>query len=190
MHYSLYEFLQTHRELGYIVIFVAMIFEGDLFLFSAAFLTHRGFFDPLNMFVTILTGVLTGDLLWYWIGLRLQEREGWVTRWAKKIAEPFDDHLQHRTFHTIFLSKFIYGVHHAILIRAGMLRMGLDRYIKTDFLSSVLWIAVVGTLGFVSSYSYALVRDQIKFFEGAMLAAFIGFLLISYTISYQAKKKL
>jgi membrane protein DedA with SNARE-associated domain len=133
---------------------------------------------------------MTGDLFWFWVGLQLRERGGIVTHWARKIAGPFDEHLRERTFHTIFLSKFIYGVHHAILIRAGMLRMRLDKFIKIDFASSVTWIVVVGGLGFISSLSFDRIRHQIKFLEGALLIAFIGFLLISYLISYEAKRKL
>lgn len=189
MHHHLLFFLQTHRALGYIAVFVAMIFEGDLFLFTAAFLTHQGYFDPLNMFVTLVTGVMSGDLLWYWLGLRLNDSRRF-TAWAKKLAQPFDDHLQHRTLHTIFLSKFIYGVHHAILIRAGMLRIRLDKFLKIDFFTSLVWIVIVGALGFISSFSFIRVRHSIKFVEAAILTAFLVFVGISYFISYEAKKKL
>ncbi len=190
IHHFLFYFLQTHRVLGYIVVFVAMIFEGDIFLFTAAFLTSQGFFDPINMFVAIITGVLSGDLFWYWVGLRLREQTGLITTWAKRIAAPFDDHLKQRTAHTIFLSKFIYGVHHAILIRAGMLKIRLNKFIKIDFISTLAWIIIVGGLGFASSISFDKIKHQIRFLEGTFLVAAICFLLFSYLISYQVKKKL
>src|SRR6185295_15277237 len=134
MQSHLFWFLQHHRELSYAIVFLAMIFEGDVFLFTAAFLTRAGFFDPLTMIVSIITGSLTGDLFWYWIGLKLNGSTRF-TAWAKKVALPFDDHLISRPFRTIFLSKFIYGVHHAILIRAGMLNIGLAKYLKIDLIS-------------------------------------------------------
>lgn len=190
MHHYLFEFLKTHSFLGYIVVFLAMIFEGDILLFTTAFLTHQGFFSPVYMFVTILSGVLGGDLFWYWVGLRLRERTGWVAHWAKRIAEPFDNHLKLRTGRTIFLSKFIYGVHHAILIRSGMLKIQLKRYFKIDFAATVIWILVVGGLGFISSFSFDRIKHQIRFWEGAFLAVTSLFLIFSYLISYEAKRKL
>ena len=190
IHHAIYHFLQTHCVLGYLAVFLAMMIEGDLFLFTAAFLTHQGFFDPVLMFVTIVCGTLSGDLLWFWGGLRLRQQRGWVEHWTKKMAEPFDEHLQMRTFRTIFLSKFIYGLHHAILVRAGMLRMKLGKFIQIDFASTLIWVLIVGGLGFVSSLSFDRVRHQIKFFEGTLLVVFVGFVAISYLISYTAKKKL
>lgn len=177
--------------LGYVAIFLLMTIEGDLFLFTAAFLTHLGFFEPLTMFLTVLSGVTVGDLAWYWLGLRLQSHGGVrIGRWAQKLAAPFDDHLRSRTFHTIFLSKFIYGLHHAILVRAGMLGMKLDRYVKIDFVSNIFWILVIGGLGFVSSLSFDRIRHQIKLVEVVILLMLCAFVLVSYLVSYTAKKKL
>lgn len=190
MHHYLLEFLKTHSFLGYIVVFVAMIFEGDILLFSAAFLTHQGFFNPVYMFLTVLTGVLGGDLLWYWVGLRLRERTGWITKWAKNIAEPFDNHLMFRTIRTIFLSKFIYGVHHAILIRSGMLKIELKKYCKIDFVTTIIWMVIVGGLGFISSISFDRIKHLLKFWGGTFLAVTLIFLILSYLISYEARKKL
>lgn len=189
MHHFLINFLQHHSILGYVVVFIAMIFEGDVFLFTAAFLTHLGFFDPVNMFVAVVTGALSGDLFWYWLGLRLNGSTGF-TRWAKKIAAPFDDHLLQRPWHTIFLSKFIYGIHHAILVRAGMLKFKLSRYFKIDLISTLAWTTIVGGLGFLSSLSFERMRHQIKFMEGLLLAVILILLLVSYLVSYQAKKEL
>lgn len=190
MHYLLYHFLETHRLLGYAVISVAMIFEGDLFLFMASFLTHQGFFDPFDMFIAVFLGVMTGNLAWYGAGFWLRQRIDLINRWAQKIAAPFDDHLKKQTFHTIFLSKFIYGVHHAILLRAGMLQIKFGKFVKVSIFSNLLWIVIVGSLGFISSASLGRLGHRIKFVEVVLLAAFVCFLLISYLISYEAKKKL
>ena len=190
MHSQIFLFLEAHTTLAYVIIFIAMIFEGDIFLFTAAFLTRQGFFDPLTMFIAVITGALTGDLFWYWLGLRLNEKPSAFTRWAKRVALPFDDHLINRTWHTLFLSKFIYGVHHAILIRAGMLKIKFSRYMEIDFLSTLVWAAVIGGLGFISSASFGFIGHSIRFIEGILLAIVLGFLIISYLISYQVKKKL
>src|SRR3989344_386151 len=186
---NLSQYLQAHPVLGYLAVFVAMIFEGDLFLFAAAFLTHQGFFDPYKMLVTLFSGSICGDLLWYWLGLKLNGSSRF-TAFAGKIAAPFDEHLIQRPLHTIFISKFIYGVHHAILVRAGMLRIRLDRFLRIDISAIGAWVLIVGGLGFVSSYSFDRMRHSIKFIEFGLLAVFVVFLVISYLISYEAKKKL
>ncbi len=181
--------MQAHAVLGYLIIFIAMIIEGDIFLFTAAFLTHLGYFDPIKMFVAVYTGSVCGDLFWYWLGLKLNGSSRFTT-WTSKMAVPFDSHLLERPLHTIFLSKFIYGIHHAILVRAGMLKLNLAKFLRIDLISILGWVLIVGSLGFAGSVSFDLMRHSIKFVEYGLLGAFLTFVIISYLVSFQAKKKL
>ena len=182
MDLNLSEFLQAHNIIGYFVIFIAMIIEGDLVLFTAAFLTHQGFFDPFKMLVTVFSGSISGDLFWYWLGLKLNGSSKF-TAWASRMAAPFDDHLIQRPLHTIFLSKFIYGFHHAILIRAGMLKTRFDKFLRIDLISIVGWMLIVGGLGYASSCS-------IRYIQFSLMFVVIAYIVLSYVFSYGAKKKL
>jgi len=56
-----------------------MIFEGDIFLFTAAFLVSRGILDLGQTLIVILTGETVGDSLWYWFGRKLNHSQNKIT---------------------------------------------------------------------------------------------------------------
>ncbi|MBI3335351.1 MAG: VTT domain-containing protein [Candidatus Portnoybacteria bacterium] len=178
------------RPLGYSLVFLGMIFEGDILLFTVSFLTHQGFFDVGDMFFTILGGVLVGDLFWYWVGFRFHKHPIFLNKWVHRVAQPFDSHLTHRTFRTILLSKFAYGIHHGILMRAGALKVNITRFVKDDFTSTLVWIFAVGGLGYISSASFAAVKHYLRFTEFALLLALFMFVGIEYLSRRISKGKL
>jgi len=173
---------------NYVIIFLAMIVEGDPFLFSAFFLANEGVFNIPTLSIIIFLGVLAGDLIWYWLGVKLDKQNSKLVGWAEKIASPFDDHLISRTFHTIFISKFAYGTYHAILVRAGMLRFPIRRFIGYDAISTVVWMAVVGGLGYFSSYSFSLVKQYLKIAEVGLLIGVLFFVFLSKYISKRSRQ--
>ncbi len=169
---------------NYVIIFLAMIVEGDPFLFAAFFLANEGVFGIATLSIVIFLGVLVGDLLWYWLGVKIDKHNSRLVGWAERIAAPFDEHLISRTFHTIFISKFTYGTYHAIIFRAGMLRFPIRRFIGYDAISTVVWMAVVGGLGYFSSYSLSM----IKIAEVGLLAGVLFFIFLSKYISKRSIK--
>lgn len=173
---------------NYIIIFLAMIVEGDPFLFSAFFLANEGVFGIATLSIVIFCGVLVGDLLWYWLGIKIDKHSSKLAGWAEKVASPFDEHLISRTFHTIFISKFTYGTYHAILVRAGMLRFPIRRFIGYDAISTIVWMMVVGGLGYFSSYSFSLIKQYLKIAEVGLLIGVLFFVFLSKYISKRSIK--
>lgn len=171
----------------YLIVFFGMIFEGDILLFSSFFLAREGVFHLGTLFAVTLLGVLLGDLMWYWLGEKIDKSHSRLLLWAEKIAAPFDEHLISRTFHTIFISKYTYGIHHAILLRAGMLRFPLRRFVGYDFISSLVWIFIVGGLGYFSSFYFSLIKHYIKFAELGLLFGILLFVFISHYIAKKSK---
>lgn len=173
-------YLVLWRPLGYFFVFLGMVFEGDIFLFTAAFLTHQGFFDFGDILITILSGVALGDLLWYWLGVRFGHQDSFIGRLVFRIAGPLDDYLKNRLGRTILTSKFAYGLHHPILARAGALRINLPQFIKKDVLANALWIIVIGGLGYFSSFSFRLIKKYLRYTEFALLTALAALILAEY----------
>jgi undecaprenyl-diphosphatase len=172
---------------GYLIIFVGVLFEGDIFLFSAFFLAREGVFSVLPLIGVGFLGVILGDLSWYWLGIKVDKTNSRLLRWAEKIAAPFDEHLISRTFHTIFISKYTYGIYHAILLRAGMLRFPLRRFVGYDLISTLVWMAIVGGLGYFSSFYFSLVKQYIKFAEIGLLLGIVLFVFVSHYLAKKSK---
>lgn len=178
------------RPFGYLLVFLGMIIEGDAVLFTAFFLSHQGFFDPVYLFITAFIGVLFGDVLWYWLGAWFSNSFVFIARWAERIARPFDAHIIERPLRTIFLSKFAYGIHHALLMRAGALRLPLSKFMRDDFISTFFWMAIVGGLGFFFGASYSLIRHYLRFVEGAVLFGLLAFFILWHFVALISRKEL
>lgn len=169
--------------LAYLIAFVGMMIEGDALLFTAAFLTHQGYFDFRFMLPTLVAGVLFGDLGWYWLGHWMHHYStSSLAHWIHRIAKPLDRHLLSRPRRTIFISKFTYGVHHAILIRAGALRLNIREFLKDDLYATSAWIALIGGLGYLSAASFVLIKHYVKFAEVALLLGLAAIFIISHII--------
>lgn len=176
--------------LGYILVFFIMMFEGDAALFTAAFLTSQGYFDLWDMTFTALSGVLIGNILWYWAGWHLDYLSPFLSKWSERIGKPFDKHLLKRTFHTFFISKFTYGVHHALLLRAGALKMSLSTFIKNDLFATIIWFCIIWALGYTVGASFVYVKKYLKYAEIGLLIALAGFFYLEYTVRKRSEKEL
>lgn len=183
-------YLSEYQTLGYIIVFLGMMIEGDILLFTAGFLVHRGYFNIDIALLAVFSGVIIGDNIWYVLGELIDGKDNFFTRFIKRITEPFDEHLKKRTIRTIFISKFAYGLYRPTLLRAGMLKLPFKEFIKGDIIASVLWIFLIGGLGYVSSASFLLVRRYLRYTEITLLFGLILFILISHLITHVSKKKL
>jgi len=190
MHSLFLPYLILWRPLGYFLVFIGMVVEGDAVLFAAAFLAHQGFFDFGDTLIIVASGVIIGDLAWYLLGARFNNSSTFVGRWVEKITASFDDHLKNSMFRTLFLSKLTYGMHHPLLMRAGMLDVGLKKFIKKDIWASAAWILVVGGLGYFSSYSFRLIRRYLRYTEFTLLLALLTFFIVRHFINLFSKKRL
>ena len=190
----MYSFALAHltwiSSWGYLIAFLGMVIEGDAVIFLFGFLTQLRFFNPIMIFLFLITGAVLGDAAWYWLGSHFHRLPSFVIRWIERVAPPFDNHLQNRTFRTLFISKFTYGLHHAFFVRAGMLRLPLRRLFRVDILASIPWILIVGTLGYFSGASFIYVKHLVKFVEVLFVLGIAGFLVLAHYVGNYYKKKI
>lgn len=190
MHSLVIHTLIFYRPIGYFLIFIGLLIEGEFVLFTAAFLTHQGAFDIGDMFIVAVSGVLLGDILWYFAGTLLNGKKYWWQKWFNRLAKPFDRHLAENPFRIIFISKFTYGLHRAILIKAGMLKIARGEFLKADAASAFLWIVIVGGLGYGASASFLPVSHYLRLAEVGLALGLVGFFLILHFASRYLQKEL
>ena len=69
-------FLTEHLgDLGsfpYLVIFFAMLLEGNVTLFTSGFLLSQGVFNPILLFTSVFLGAMAEDVIWFWFGLKVK----------------------------------------------------------------------------------------------------------------------
>lgn len=188
-HGFLTTFLLDHQYLGYALAFLFMVFEGDAPLFVFGFLAHEGAFNPGVLFLFLYSGTVIGDAMWYFLGRRVSN-VSFIARWANRLASPLDDHIQNHPIKTIFFSQFAYGIHHAIWIRAGLIKAPIRYLVKIDILSSIVWVLVIGGLGYASSATLLPIGKYVKYAELILLVAFLAFMVLQHYLSKLSKKQL
>ena len=175
-------YLTTMAPLGYVLAFLGAVIEGDTTVFIVGFLTQNGYFNPLLMYLTLAGGSLLGDLAWYEVGRHMRRTNSRIYRWAERVGEPFDARLTKRPLRTIALSKFAYGLNHAMIMRAGMLHLPLKQLMKHDVVATLPWIIIVGALGYGSSGIFLHIKSYLRYAEIGLLIAIVSFYLFEHFI--------
>ncbi len=188
---SLVHFLIEWKEYVFLILFIGMIFEGDLLLFSSAFLASQDYLSVSILTIVIFSGVMFGDSLWYFCGHVLYQKFSFFRRLLDKIPPRYDRHILDRPFKTFLISKFTYNMHHPILLRAGTINLDFKSFFKNDFYATVVWFFVVGGLGYVSGSYFFIVKHYLKYAEIILFAlVFILFLVEYFIISRKLKQSL
>ena len=184
-------YLLLARPVGYALVFLGMVFEGDVMLFTAFFLTREGFFDFGDMSFVVLVGVFLGDVIWYWLGSeKIIGTFPRVRSWVEQLTRPFDSHMRERPFHTMFISKFTYGVHHLILMRFNMIGVPFKTFLKSDMPAAAAWAIILGSIGYFSSASLSLIQHYLRFAEISLLLGLLLFLFVWHWVAHVSKESL
>lgn len=186
-------FLQYIGEWGwliYAIIFIFMFIEGDVVLFSAFYLANSGHLNTLALILIGVIGVTFGDICWYKIGEHLEKRSPFFRKIAAKITKTLDKRLQNYPVSTLCITKFTYGIHHAILLRAGAIRIPFKKYLLTMFFAAAFWTTIIGGLAYFSSASIDSFKRYIKYGEVGLLIGIIIFFAIMHLLSKLGRKEI
>lgn len=167
-----------------------MIFEGDVILFVSAFLIQQGILHAVPVIAAVLWGMILGDNLWYTLGLKFRNYYPSLNKWAEKLAAPLDEKLKIRLFRTVFVSKFTYGLRSAIFFRAGTLRIKWAKIEPADILATLVWMLVIGSLGYLAGASFTPFKSYLRYGEIALLLGLIIFFALEHLIVKKSKGKL
>jgi len=175
--------------LAYVVLFIGMMLDAMVFLLAGVFLMAQGYLNPALTLAVIFFGAWAEQVFLYYIGHHLS-KSSWVRHWADKIAQRFDHHITEKPFRTFALSKYIYGLHRAVLVRAGMLKMDIKVFIKNSFPGTAIWVAVFSIIAYSVSASYSVLKKYISYAELVPLVVLIVIFIVEYFISRRLKSEL
>ncbi len=175
---------------GYVLLALGIFIEGDAVLFTAGFLAHRGFFNPSLTFLWALVGATLGDIVWYKLGEYLENKDNRLVRWLKTATNPLGPYLLNHPKKSLFISKFLYGINHAILAKAGAMRMPLNELIRNDLPANLFWIITIGSLGYASSAGLVHMRHPVRTAELGLLIGILTIIMLAHIFAYFFKKKL
>ena len=199
MHFaSIHSILLSHLPhatwVAYALLFVGMALEGEIVLFTALYLANVGYFSFSYLGPVIVTGIFVGDFLWYRLGIFLHTHPRFVKArvFIERYTRILDVQLLHRPVHTLFISKFTYGLNRPALIRAGAMGIPLTKFLEADIMAVVAWLTVIGGIGFGLSQSLESATHYIRYVEVGFVIGILAFIIITHLISklffYNVKK--
>jgi membrane protein DedA with SNARE-associated domain len=177
--------LSTHQPyLLYTLIFLGVLVEGELTLMAAGILTHIGILEfPVILFLCIV-GAVSKTVFGYSLGEFLKKRfphNKPLHFISRQVFALFPDILQ-KPFWSIFISKFIYGINHVILIFAGFMGIEYKKYFWAEFFSSIIWVIGIFFLGYGFSYAAFSITHDIRKVGIIILLGVIGFMILGKII--------
>lgn len=186
-------FVEDHRVWGYVILFLAMIVEGEVLLIVAGMLARLKALDLGDVLWISFAGVMIGDVLWYGLGILTARsaKLASLANYAEKSVHTFLPRFREKPFRSILLSKFIYGANHATLILSGIMRVKFPIFIRAEAYASFAWVAIYAVAGFMFGYAALAVTHKAVRFILITLVFVVGFILIQrWASKYYEQKEL
>ena len=178
--------VEHNQVLAYILIFFGLIFEGEIFLISTGILAHLGALDIHFVIIFVFCGAFIKTLLGYYIGTLIHKKWHDV-KFLKHIEKRVDaimPHFKEKPFWSIFISKFIMGFNHIVIVFAGYSKVNYRKYLKAEISSTIIWIPLLLFLGYFFSYTALHMSKEIGRFSLIILIFVIGYVLFDKLVGW------
>lgn len=191
MHHIIFDIIAAHQDIAYGLVFLFLFFEGDALLFGIAFLAHQGVLSLGVLIPLVFIGALAADSTWYVVGRQLQQLWPWLHSWMERFAGPLDRHLLKSPERTLTLARFTYGgVCRATVMRAGSLGIPYGRFLLATIRAVLIWMIVVGGIGYASSIGLSHAARYLRFAEVAFMVAVVLFLFVEHRVARRVRGRM
>ena len=177
--------VEHHQILAYGIIYLGLIFEGEFFIISTGILVHLGALNFWFSLLFLLLGGLSKTLLGYALGEFLYKKFNhhkffkYIQRRVYRVLPRFKT----QPFWSIFISKFIIGANHVVIIFSGYEKIDYKKFLKAEMSSTIIWAPALLILGSFFSYTALHVSREIWKFLLVVLILFIIFILFDKLVS-------
>ena len=159
---------------GYLGIFVVVFLEsgiffplpGDSLLFTAGVLASGLGFNLYLLITLVFFATFVGGIAGYYIGVYIEQFRKRAL--FKKILK--DEHMQaaHEFFakhgsYAVILSRFVPIVRTFVPIAAGVARMNFSKFLRSSFISSLLWSSIVTLLGYFLGKEFPQIHNYLSY---------------------------
>jgi membrane protein DedA with SNARE-associated domain len=185
--------LSFTAKIKYLLIFFGALIEGPVLMVASGFFLRYGIFSIVPLFIVLVLGDLTGDVLWYYAGYYFAEPL--IKKYGKFIGvTPVIFEKGKELFHRyhekiLFLSKITlgFGMAVAILMTAGATKVSFKKYMLMNLLGEFIFITTLLSFGYFFGELYNRVANDFKIAFIIVLIILIG--LIFYGVSKYFKRK-
>lgn len=171
--------VENHQVVAYFLIFLGLIFEGEVVIITTGVLCYLGALDFWIALSFILAGGMVKTFGGYYFGgfLYRKYKQHKFFKFLEGRVSYFMPRFNQKPFWSIFISKFITGINYLIIIFSGYNKINLKTYLKAEILSTIIWAPLLLSLGFFFSQIAIAVSKEISRFSFVILLLLIVFLL-------------
>ncbi len=178
--------VEHHQTLAYILIFFGLIFEGEIFLISTGILAHLGALDIHFVVIFVFCGAFVKTFLGYYVGILIHKK--WhkvkLLKHMEKRVNTIMPNFKEKPFWSIFISKFIMGFNHIIIVFAGFSKIEYKKYLKAEICSTIIWVPLLLSIGYFFSFAALNISREIWKFSLVILVFVIGFILFDKLVGW------
>jgi len=180
------KFIQTHQYWANVLLFLGMMFEGEIILILAGILSHQHALRLEETVVIVSSAALmktvAGYLIGDWVARRFPQSK--FLRYIEKRILLLLPRFRERPFWSIFISKFIYGVNNATLVFAGYMKTNFRIYVRAELISTIIWLIGFLGLGYFFSFAAFSISHDIRQVVILILAFVVGFIFLQRLVSF------
>lgn len=161
------------EQYGYIAVFLATFFEGEIALLACAFLASLGFMNIWLVVIIAYLGAIISDTAIFTFGrhggLRVLNRYGKYFFLGDDKRSKVMHYVRTHGEKTVFFSRFLWGTRILSSLMAGAFGMTYKVFVKRNWSACVIWTFMVCGLGYFFGSSWQLIT---KFMRNSSFAVF------------------
>lgn len=180
------ELVESHAILAYLIILVGLIFEGEFVIITAGILAHLGAINFFAALAFILLGAFGKTVLGYKLGRYIHSRFKTTRfcRYVDKRVHTILPHFRQKPFWSIFLSKFILGANHLVILFSGFERINYRKYLRAEVIATLIWAPGLLLLGYLFSFAAFKITRGIGEFSLIILGFIIIFIILDKVLGW------
>jgi membrane protein DedA with SNARE-associated domain len=175
----------NHQVLAYLIIFVGLIFEGEIVVITAGVLSYLGVLSFWLSLAFILAGGMAKTFGVYYLGEFVYEKYNHLSflKFIEKRVLYFIPRFKQKPFWSIFVSKFIMSVNFWVIVFCGYNKINYKTFVKAELLSTIIWAPLLLSLGYFFSQTALSYSKEINKFSLAIFFLLVIFLLFDKLVA-------
>ena len=187
-------FIGNYPNWTYLILFAGAFIDAEVFFVTAIIFALQGFLSWPMIIISIFSGVVFFDAVWYQIG-RYTKGTRLGTWLSKKIANYqgwLNQNFLPRYAKMAFYSKFIHYVNRITPFLAGRHGLSFRKFIRIHFYAAIFWLSVMLVIGYFLSFIVELVGAQwvLRRMEFVFLSLIILFVGTEYLLKRKFIKRI
>ena len=178
--------VEHHQILAYAIIFLGLIFEGEVIVITTGVLCSLGALDFTLSLVLVFSGSFIKTFTLYYIGELANKKFSHSNffKYIERRVAYFMPRFKQKPFWSIFLSKFIMGTNYLVILFSGYNRINFKTFLKAEIISTIIWAPALLSLGYFFSQTAISVSREIGKFSLVIFGLVVVFLLFDKIIAW------